>query len=197
MAVTPDLQAATWERMIRAVEKVRARLTRAVTTLEAAGVPYAVAGGHAVANWVATVDEGAVRNTRDVDILVRRTDFPAVKSALEAAGFVHHVLLGVDTFVEEQQGKPSEGVHLLYAGEKVRPEYTVPSPDVTESVQATAFRVVSLDALVRMKLASFRLKDQVHLQDLARVGLIDNAWPDRFPPDLAERLRQILANPDG
>ncbi len=150
-----------------------------------------------MANWVATVDEGAVRNTRDVDILVRRTDFPAVKSALEAAGFVHHELLGVDTFVEEQQGKKSEGVHLLYAGEKVRPEYTVPSPDVTESVQATAFRVVSLDALVRMKLASFRLKDQVHLQDLARVGLIDNAWPDRFPPDLAERLRQILANPDG
>jgi hypothetical protein len=197
MAVTPDLQAATWERMIRAVEKVRERLTRAVAALEAAGVPYAVAGGHAVASWVATVDEGAVRNTRDVDILVRRQDFPAVRAALEEAGFVHHELLGVDTFVERHQGKPSEGVHLLYAGEKVRPEYAVPSPDVAESARATAFRVVSLDALVRMKLASYRLKDQVHLQDLARVGLIDHTWPNRFPPDLADRLRQILANPDG
>jgi hypothetical protein len=47
-----------------------------------------------------------------------------------------------------------------------------------------------------MKLTSFRLKDQVHIQDLIGVGLIDDTWPDRLPPDLAERLRTILANPD-
>ena len=33
-------------------------------SLDGAGVPYAVAGGNAVAEWVARVDEGAVRNTR-------------------------------------------------------------------------------------------------------------------------------------
>lgn len=67
----------SWERMIRAVEKVRERLTRAVRALEAAGVPYAVVGGNAVAAWVARVDEAAVRNTQDVDLLLRRTDLPA------------------------------------------------------------------------------------------------------------------------
>ena len=39
----------SWERMIRAVEKVRERLRRAVAALETAGVPYALASGNAVA----------------------------------------------------------------------------------------------------------------------------------------------------
>ena len=59
--VIPSLQEATWERMIRAVEKVRERCARTVRILEAAGVPYAVVGGNAVANWVASIDEGSVR----------------------------------------------------------------------------------------------------------------------------------------
>jgi hypothetical protein len=165
MAATPDLQAATWERMIRAVEKVRERLEKAVAALEAAGLPYAVVGGNAVANWVATVDEGAVRNTRDVDILVRR--------------------------------KPSEAIHLIYASEMVRPDHTVPAPDVTDSLRITTFRVADLAPLVRMKLASNRDKDRTHIRDLIGVGLIDATWPDRYPPELADRLRAILANPDG
>ena len=36
----------SWERMIRAVEKVRDRLLLATVALEKAGVPYAVAGGN-------------------------------------------------------------------------------------------------------------------------------------------------------
>lgn len=77
---------ALWQRMERAVEKVQERLTRAVTALERAGVPYAIIGGHAVRAWVAQADEAAVRTTRDVDILLRRSDFPAARAALEAAG---------------------------------------------------------------------------------------------------------------
>lgn len=58
------------------------------------------------------------------------------------------------------------------------------------------YRVLALEALVRMKLTSFRLKDQVHLQDLVQVGLIDHSWPSRYAALLAERLQQILDNPD-
>jgi hypothetical protein len=32
---------------------------------------------------------------------------------------------------------------------------------------------------------------------MVRVGLIDGTWPGRFPDVLAERLREILADPDG
>jgi hypothetical protein len=183
--------------MVRAVEKVRERCDRAAKALDAAGIPYAVIGGNAVANWVASVDEGAVRNTRDVDLLIRRADLEAAKVAMDAVGFDHAQVAGVDLFFERPDGKPSEGVHLLFAGEKVKPTDPVPTPEVTESKRAAAFQVVSLEGLVRMKLVSFRLKDQVHLQDMLRVGLIDATWPARFPEVLADRLREILANPDG
>src|SRR6516162_11052235 len=92
-----------WEildRMERAVAKVRDRLLRATATLNAAGIPYAFVGGHAVASWVASVDEGAVRNTRDIDLRVRRDDLPALTAALEKAGFVRAEVLDVAMFLE-------------------------------------------------------------------------------------------------
>ena len=185
------------DRMVRAVEKVRERLFRTAKVLDDAGIAYAVVGGNAVGAWVAKIDEGSVRNTRDVDILIRRSDFEAVKAAMEADGFIFANAYGVDFFLDGPNCKPSEGVHLLYAGEKVKETDPVPTPSLSESERGAAFQVVSLEALVRMKLVAFRRKDQVHLQDMTRLGLIDATWPDRFPPILASRLREIIADPDG
>jgi hypothetical protein len=186
-----------WERALMAAEKVKERLRRATKALDDAGVPYAVIGGNAVAEWIARVDEDAVRNTRDVDLLIRRTDFAAARTALEAAGFVYYQLLDVEMFLDGPQGKPSGGVHILFAGEKVRPEYDHASPELGESERAAEFQVASLEALVRMKLISNRLKDRVHLLDLIGVGLIDASWPARLPQPLGERLQQLLDNPNG
>jgi hypothetical protein len=83
------------DRMERAVANVRERLLRATQALNDAGVPYAVVGGNAVASWVATIDEGAVRNTRDVDILVRRSDLDVLTVALQEAGFVATTSFGI------------------------------------------------------------------------------------------------------
>src|SRR5580704_3784259 len=102
-----------WERALMAAEKVKERLRRATRALDDAGVPYAVAGGNAVAEWVARIDEDAVRNTRDVDLLIRRLDLPAARTALEGAGFVYHQLLDIEVFVDGPQGRPSGGVHIL------------------------------------------------------------------------------------
>jgi hypothetical protein len=193
----PSLQEATWERMIRAVEKVRERCARAVRALEAGGIPYAVIGGNAVANWVASVDEGSVRNTRDVDILIRRDDLEAAKAAMAAVGFDYAQVTGVDLFVERPNGKPSEGIHLLFAGEKVKPTDPVPAPLITEAEQGAAFWVLSLEALVRMKLVANRDKDRTHIRDLIGVGLIDSTWPAKYPLELAQRLQSILDTPGG
>jgi hypothetical protein len=171
--VIPSLQEATWERMIRAVEKVRERCARTMRVLEAAGLSYAVVGGHAVANWVASVDEGSVRNTRDVDILIRRDDFEVVKAAMEADGFIFASAYGVDFFLDGPDAKPSEGVHLLYAGEKVKETDPVPTPLLSESERGAAFQVVSLEPLVQMKLVSNRDKDRTHVRDMIQLGLID------------------------
>lgn len=185
------------DRMERAVEKVRQRLVRATAALEAARVPYAVAGGNAVALWVSRVDESAVRNTQDVDILIRRPDLPAARTALEAAGFVYRHAGGIDVFLDGPDAKARDGVHVVFAGEKVREHEYAPNPDVSESEPAQTFRVLSLEALVRIKLTAFRDKDRVHLRDLIDVGLIDASWPARFPPSLAARLRELLDDPDG
>src|SRR5262249_6362549 len=89
-----------WERALMAGEKVKERLRRATKALDAASIPYAVIGGNAVAEWVARIDDDAVRNTKDVDLLVRRADFIAVRNALEAEGFLYHHVLNVDLFID-------------------------------------------------------------------------------------------------
>lgn len=192
-----DLPPATWERMIRAVEKVRERLLRATSVLEQAGVPYAVVGGNAVAAWVARVDEAAVRNTQDVDILLRREDLDAARSALSAAGFVFRHVKGIDMFLDGPDAKARDAVHIVFAGEKVRPDYPLFSPDVAESAHLGAFQALSLEALVRMKLTAFRDKDRVHVRDMIDVGLVDASWVERLPAPLGRRLQELLEDPDG
>jgi hypothetical protein len=183
--------------MIRAVEKVRERLLRTAAALDRAGIPYAVVGGNAVAAWVSRVDEAAVRNTQDVDILLRRADLERAKTALGEAGFVYRHSAGIDLFLDGPGAKARDAVHVVFAGEKVRPEYTEPAPDVTETETTGGFRVLSLDALVRMKLTSFRDKDRTHLRDFIEVGLVDAAWRDRLPAELGTRLQELLDHPEG
>src|SRR6202158_2879251 len=110
----------SWERMIRAVEKVKERLLRAAAALEKAGVPYAVSGGNAVAAWVTRVDEAAVRNTQDVDILIRRADLETVKAALARVGFIYRHAASLDMFLDGSHAKARDAVHIIFAGEKVR-----------------------------------------------------------------------------
>ena len=192
-----ELRDFSWQRMVEAVQAVRERALRATAALERAGIPYAVAGGNAVAAWVSRVDRAAVRNTQDVDILVRRADFAAGKVALESVGFVHATVMGVTCFIDGPAGSPRDAVHLLYAGEKVRESYPLPTADVSEREQADEYHVVALEALVRMKLNSFRRKDQVHLQDLIGLGLVDATWLPRCVPEHAARLQQLLDDPEG
>jgi hypothetical protein len=98
--MAPSLGPFSLDRMVRAVEKVRERLLRATAALEQAGILYAVAGGNAVAVWVTRIDESAVRNTRDVDIQIRRDDLEGVRAALEAVGFVYKHTAGIDLFLD-------------------------------------------------------------------------------------------------
>jgi len=183
--------------MIEAVQAVRDRALRATAALERAGIPYAMAGGNAVAAWVARVDRAAVRNTQDVDILVRRSDLPGVKAALEGAGFVHATVMDVVCFIDGPNGSPRDAIYLLFAGEKVRASYPLPTADVTESVTADDYAIVTLEALVRMKLNSFRDKDRTHLRDFLALGLIDASWLPRLVPEHAARLQQLIDNPEG
>jgi hypothetical protein len=173
-------------------------------SLEQAGIPYAVIGGNAVAAWVSRVDDSVVRATRDVVLLVRREDLEAIRAALEAAGFLHRssAILGgagrIEMFLDGPGAKARDAVHLLFAGEKVSDESPEPSPDVAQvAPDHPGFRLLALDALVTMKLTSYRDKDRVHLRDLLEIGQIDATWLERVPPSLRDRLQALLDDPDG
>ncbi len=189
--------------MSNAVEAVRQRLLRTAKALREAGVPYAIVGGNAVAAWVSRVDEAAVRNTRDVDVLIRRADLPAAIAAMAAAGFQHREVASLgrkghlDVFLDASSDKIRDAVHVVFAAEPVELGAPAASADVDESESTADFRLISLEALVRMKLTAFRDKDRVHLRDLLSVALIDASWPDRFDGILRDRLQMIIDDPEG
>lgn len=179
-----------------ALDRIQARLLRATTALDGAGVMYAVVGGNAVANWVSRVDEAAVRFTADIDVLLRQEDLTAAVQAMESAGFKHRHSGGVDFFTDGKAGTFRDAVHVVLANQKVRPEHPTPAPDVTEIEIGPPYRVIRLEPLVRMKLAAFRDKDRMHLRDMLDVGLIDESWRERLPDELARRLQDLLDHPE-
>src|ERR1700674_3630515 len=115
--------------MEQGIEKVRKRLLRAAEALRTAGLSYAVVGGNAVAAWVSRVDESAVRNTQDVDLLVHRADFEAVKTTLATVGFQYRRAAGIEVFLDGPNAKAREAVHIIFAGEKERPEELLANPE--------------------------------------------------------------------
>jgi hypothetical protein len=149
------------------------------------------------------VDSAAVRNTRDVDILLRREDMDRAKVALESAGFVHRRVASpgkaaaMDVFLDGPEAKVRDAVHILWAGEKAVPDAIEATPELGPTERGDGFELIPLEDLVRMKLISFRDKDRMHLRDLASVGLLDEQWPARYPPLLGERLQAVLDDPEG
>jgi hypothetical protein len=203
MDAAATLKPVSWQRMAEGIEQVRNRLERAAKALSGQGVSYAVVGGNAVAAWVSRVDAAAVRNTRDVDILLRREDMALARAALESAGFVHRRVASLgkaaamDVFLDGPDAKVRDAIHILWAGENAVPDALEPNPELGTTVPGDGFELVPLETLVRMKLLSFRDKDRMHLRDLISVGLVDGTWTGRFSPALAERLRMILDDPEG
>ncbi|MEK6676114.1 MAG: nucleotidyl transferase AbiEii/AbiGii toxin family protein [Planctomycetota bacterium] len=183
---------------VMAVERVERLLRSVAEALEAAELDYAVIGGNAVAAWVSTVDPAATRATKDVDLLVRRGDLQRIADALRKLDLIPIEVLGVHMFVDQKQPNPKLGVHLVFANEIVRPHYTHPAPDPSSSCRSVLeFRVVNLLELVVMKLQAYRRVDQVHIEDLFRVGLIDAELAATLPPDMLDRLRHVRDTTDG
>ena len=180
-----------------AVERVEQRLRKVTAALDAAGIRYAVIGGNAVAVWVAKGDPSATRTTKDVDLLVDRADLDRITDVFAKLGFEREDLRSLTLFLDPDEPSRRAGVHLVWAGEKVRPSYAHPTPTVEEGVRdAEGFLVLGLSALVRMKLTSLRDIDRVHISDLLTVGMIGEPIRRAMPSDLLERLRSIEESVD-
>ncbi len=188
---------ALWDRIETAVEKVKDRFRRVTRALNAANIPYAVIGGNAVQHWVSQVDESVVRNTQDVDIILNESDLQHAIPVLESAGFIFRQSAGISMFLDGPNAKARDAVHVVFAGKKVREDSSEPVPLIDEFVWFEDARTLPFERLIKMKLTSFRRKDQVHLLDMISIGLIDATWLDRFSPELRIRLQELLEDPDG
>jgi hypothetical protein len=183
-----------WKRYTMALDDLADRLERITSALRSANVPYALVGGQAVALWVATKDPAAVRTTKDVDVLLRRADLPMARAAARSVQMDYFETMGVGMFLDQRDPNPRHAVHIVWAGELVRPGDIVPAPDVED--QATLpgeHRVVSLAKLIEMKLMANSEQDRLHLRDLIDIGLAERTLLATLPIELASRLATLLA----
>ena len=102
-------------------------------------------------------------------------------------------MLGVGILVEAADPRPRRGVHLVWAGERIRPEYPLPAPAVDQRLEPARDRfVVPVEQLVVMKLQSNRGQDRVHLRDLIEVGLLERDRYLDLPDEFRRRLDALL-----
>jgi hypothetical protein len=166
---------------------------RVEAAFAAAGLEYRVVGGLAVYLYVEEAELDAGRLTRDIDIAVRRDDLDRIARAVEPFGMQYRHVAGVDMLV--QAGAPSarRAVHLIFAREKVKANYPEAVPPIGPYRTIQGVRLIPLADLVRMKLTSFRSKDETHLKDLDEAGLITPEIEAGLSEMLRARLAQVRA----
>lgn len=176
------------------VEQLYDVTVRLAAALESAGIPYQIVGGFAVFSHVDAVDPLGARLTRDVDVSVDRQRLKEIAAAVEPAGFRYRHAAGVDMLVDAKEPKARSAVHLVFANEKVRPEYVDEVPGILMPVRSKkGYWIAPVADLVRMKLTSFRLKDKVHIQDLDSAHLITPEMEASLPEALRARLEEVRA----
>ena len=167
-------------------------LARITKVLGDAGVPYELVGGVGVLAHILERDQSRSFVTRDIDMLIRREDLGRLIAVAEAAGYQTRKIVGGYMVLRPGQS-PGEAVHIIFAGERSKSTQPEPHPAVAPVVMRffdLQVPVAPLADLVRMKLTSFRAKDQPHLELLDEAGLITESLEAQLPELLRERLAQ-------
>jgi len=168
------------------------RLSRLHAALDSAGIEYRVVGGFAVFLHVSRRRPGRGRSTEDVDIAIDRTELQRIAKATEKAGFRYRHVAGVDMLVDAERPRASTAVHMVFVNEKVRAEYLETVPGFSESTRTEeGILLAPVADLVKMKLSSFHMKDQLHLKDLDSARLITAEIEASLPQALRGRLAEV------
>jgi hypothetical protein len=162
--------------------------------LMAEGVPHELIGGLAVLVHVEEADPEHTTLTRDVDLMIRRSDLDRVKEIAARHGFRFRHSAGLDMLLYGDTNSARNAVHLLFSGEKVRPNQATPNPAIQperKSILGEDVFVISVADLVRMKLSAYRDKDRVHIRSMDAAGLITAEVESTLPVELKARLQHI------
>ena len=169
-------------------------LERIAKPLTAEKIPYELVGGGAVMMQVNRVEPSAVRNTKDIDIMIHRPDLERIKDVAQRHGFTFRHAAGLDMLLPHGETQARNAVYLLFSGEKVRPNQEVANPPLRPehlSIHGVEVAVIPVGDLVQMKLSNNRDIDRVHVRDMDSVGLINPEVEKALPPVLRARLQEI------
>jgi hypothetical protein len=169
-------------------------LHRITGPLIAEHVPHELIGGLAVLVHVEEADPEHSTLTRSVDLMIRRSDLERVREIATRHGFRFRHTAGLDMLLYGDTTSARNAVHLLFSGEKVRPNQATPNPPIqpeTKSLLGAEVFVIPVADLVRMKLSAFRDKDRVHIRSMDAAGLITAEVERALPVELQERLQHI------
>ena len=167
-------------------------LQKITDLLTAANIPHEVISGLAVLIHVEEADPTHSMLTRDVDIMIRRSDLERVIAVAESQGFRFRHAAGLDMLLHG--GKAANAVHLLFTGEKVKPSQVIPNPELSperKRIQGREVAVIPVADLLRMKLSANRDKDRVHIRSLDAAGLITPEIERGLPEPLRAKLQHV------
>jgi hypothetical protein len=169
-------------------------LHKITDALAAENIPHELIGGLAVLIHVEEADPTQTALTRDVDLMVRRSDLERIKEAAAKNGFRFRHAAGVDMLLYGSTESAKNAVHLIFSGEKVRPNQATPNPPIhpeKKVIHGREVLVVAVADLVRMKLSSYRDKDRVHIRSMDAAGLITREVEKGLPDELRSRLQHV------
>ena len=165
--------------------KVHQTLKRLARALEEESIPYVIVGGMAL-NLL-----GYTRETVDVDILLTPQGLERFHERLVGKGYVPAFDGAKKSFLDaETRVKVEVLVTGEYPGDGKPKPVAFPAPE-SVSVEREGYRVITLEKLIELKLASgmtapHRLRDLADVQDL--ISMLE------LPLELAEQLDDSVRN---
>jgi hypothetical protein len=172
--------------------RLQSALRRLTQRLNEEGIPYALLGGLALA------EHGYPRLTEDIDLLLTPSGLEHFRQRLVGQEYRPAFSGAEKTFRDAETGVRIEIVAAgEYPGDGLPKPVAFPDPTTPGvTVEIEGIRVVTLEKLVELKLASgvsapHRLRDLADVQDLiARLGL-SLAMADRLDQSVQEEYRDV------
>jgi len=165
-------------------------LKKLTNRLDQANIPHALIGGMALAQ------HGFVRMTEDIDILLTPAGLAAFKEKLVGRGYVLAFSGATKTFRDADTGVRVEVITSgEYPGDGRPKAVSFPEPNVA-SLKRDDFRVITLEKLVELKLASgmtaaHRRRDLADVQDLIRTLSLDPSFADNLDASVRDLYHQL------
>lgn len=169
-------------------------LHKSTDTFNTQHIPHELIGGLAVLNYVEEANSAHTFLTQHVDVMDNRSDLERIMEIAGTDEFRFTDAAGVDMLIYKLTESARNAVHLVFIGETNRPTQATPNrsirPDLKHLHGKDAL-VIPILNLIRTKLSSNRLKDQVHIKWMDASGFITSDAEATLTPELAARLKHI------